>query len=92
MKSEDNGTYPDELVLSSSGQVLSIGAEADASDVKISSKIDVLVLQNAELLASLHIINLSGTVAAGGNVLAIHAEPHAANNTFMLESMDQLDV
>ena len=85
-------TYSDKLILGSSGKILAIRAEADASDVKVSGKVDVLILQDAELLASLHIVDLSRTVAAGGNVLAIHAEPHAANNALMLESMDQLNI
>lgn len=82
----------DQLVLSTCREVLSIRAEADTSDVQVSSSIGGLVLKNADLHSGVDIEDLSGSVAASGNILAIVAEAHAADDALMLQSVEQIDV
>lgn len=85
-------TYPDKLILRSRGQILAIGTEANAADVKISDVLDRLVLEHADLVASRDIKDLSGAVAAGGHILSIGAEPHTAHNALVLEGVEQIHV
>lgn len=77
-------TYPDQLVLGTSRQILSVWAEADAPDVEITYRVDRLILQHADLLTRLHIEDLGRTVAAGGDVLAVGAEANAAYDALVL--------
>lgn len=85
-------TYSDQLVFSTGSKVLAIGTEANAANVQITSDIHSVVLEYTELLARLNVVNLSGTVAAGGYVLAVMAEAHAADNTLVCESVDKIDI
>lgn len=87
------GTHSDQLILCTRSQVTSVRAEADAANVEIRGGVRRgMVLQNTNLLASLHIVDLSGSVAARGNVLAVVTEPHAADNAVVAERVDQVDV
>lgn len=88
-----NKTYSDNLVLGTSSQVTTIGTEAHAADVQIGSHVlGVVVLQDANLFASLDVKDLGGAIAAGGNVLAVVAKSHAADDALVGERMDQIDV
>jgi hypothetical protein len=82
----------DQLVLSTSGKVLAIWAEADTSDVQVSSSVCGIVLKDADLLSSDNIEDLSGSIATSGNILAIVAEANAADDTLVLQSVVQIDV
>ena len=85
-------TYPDLLILGTSGKILSVRTEAHATDVEIAVLVDVLVLQSGDVLTSGHVKNLSGAVATGGQVFSIPTETNAANNAVMDEMVDELDV
>lgn len=78
----------DQLVLSTGRKVLAVGAEADTSDVQVSSSVGGIVLKNADLLSSVDIENLSGSVAASGDILAIVAEANAADDALVLQSVE----
>jgi hypothetical protein len=91
-KERRGDTYPDELVLGTSGEVLAVGAEADAADVQVAANIDRRILQDAQLLSRLNIVDLSRPVAARGNILAVMTEPNAAHDTFVCQGVDQIDV
>lgn len=88
------GNVPDtdQLVFGSGSQILAVGAEADASDIEITVQINVLVLQNANLLSRSDIVDLSRSVAPGRNILAVGAEPNTADDAFVLQGVDKVDV
>lgn len=82
----------DKLILSTGGKVFAIGAEAYATDVQITRDVSILVCKNADLLTSLHVVNLSRSVTSSSNVLAIVAESDTTHNTLMSKGVDKLDV
>lgn len=82
----------DELVFSTGSQVLPVWTEANASDIKIAVEINTLVLENADLVTSLNIVDLSRSVASRRDKFAIGAEPHAADHTLVLESVNQINI
>ena len=82
----------DQLVLSTCREVLAVWAEADTSDVQVSSSVGGIVLKNADLLSAVDIEDLSRSVAASGNVLAIVAEANAADDALVLQSVEQINV
>ena len=82
----------DQLVLSACRKILAVRAEADTSDVQVSSSVGGVVLKNADLLSSVDIENLSGSVAASGDILAIVAEANAADYTLVLQSVEEINV
>ncbi len=86
------GTYANELVLRSGSQILAVRAKAHASNVEIAIEINIFVLKNADLLARLDIVDLSRSIASSRHVLAIGAKSHAANNTLMLQRVNQVDI
>lgn len=88
----DGISYPNLLILGTSGQVLSIRTEANATDVKVTVLIYAFILQSRNILAGGNIEDLSRTVASGRNVLAIAAESHAADDAVMDKMVHQLDV
>lgn len=51
-----------------------------------------MILQGEDLLTRLDVKDLRRAVAAGGNVLAVMAESHAADDTLVGERVDQVDV
>lgn len=85
-------TYSNQLILSSGGQILAVRAEADASDVEITSMVDVLILKDTNLLARINFVDLGRSIASSGNISAVGAEPHAANNTLVLQGMNKLHI
>lgn len=85
-------TYANKLVFSARSQVLAVGAKADATDIQVTRNVDVLVLQDAHLLSTGHVVDLGGAVAAGCDVLAIVAESNTADDTFVHKSVDQVDI
>ena len=85
-------TNANNLVFSTSGQVLAIRAEADASDVEVTILRQAGVLQMLDLLATLDIEDLSRTVATSGNKSSITAETNTADYTLMGQVVDELDV
>jgi hypothetical protein len=88
------GNVPDsdQLVLGTSGKVSSIWTEANASDIKISNSIYWLILENANLLTGNYIKNLSWSIATSSNILSIVAESDTANNTFVLKSVNKINI
>lgn len=85
-------THPDQLILCTGCQESSIWTEAHASDVEIANRIHRLVLEDADLLSGNNVENLSRSVAARRNIFAIMAESDAADNTLVLEGVDQVNV
>lgn len=88
------GNVPDadQLVLGTCREVLAVGAEADTADVQVASSVGGIVLENADLLSSVDIEDLGRSVAASGDVLAIVAEAHAADDALVLQSVEQINV
>jgi hypothetical protein len=84
--------YANHLVLGTSRQVLPVRAEADAADVEIAADISRVVLQDAELLARVYVVNLGRAVATSSHKFAVCTESHTANHAFVLECMCQIDV
>lgn len=82
----------DELVLGTGGEVLAIRTETDAPDVQVARNVDILVGEHANLFTSLDVVDLSGPVATSGNVLAVVAETHTANDALVGEGVHQLNV
>ena len=85
-------TNANNLVLSTSGQVLAIRAEADTSDVKVAILRQAGILQMLDLLSTLDIENLSRTVATSSNESSITAETNTADYTLVGQVMDKLNV
>lgn len=85
-------TYSNQLVLGASSQVLAIRTEAHASDVQVAGDIHAVVLQHAQFLARLDIVDLGRSVATSSDVFPVGTEPHAADHTLMLQGVDQVDV
>jgi hypothetical protein len=85
-------TYSDQLVFSSGGQIATVWAKADTSDVQISLFIDSVVLELADFLARADIVYLSGSIAACRHILAILAETDTTHNTFVQKIVEKLDI
>lgn len=85
-------TYSDQFVFRTSREVTSVRAEADTSDVQVARNIDCVVLENANLLTALHVVDLGRTIAAGGNIFAIVAESYTTHHTFVVQSVHQIDI
>lgn len=85
-------TYPNQLIISSSGEILAIRAEADGSNVNIASDTRRLILQSTNLVTSVDVIDLSRMVAPGGDVLAVVAEANAADNAVVLQRVRKVDI
>lgn len=83
-------TYSNHLVLSSSGKILAIRTEANASDVQVTASVGVIVLQYADLLSSDNVVYLSRLVTSCCNIFPIHAESHAADNALMRQSVNKV--
>lgn len=82
----------DQLVLCARSKVLAVGAEADASDVQVTTCVGAVVLQDTDLLSGDNIVDLSGLIAARCDIFAIHAEPNTAHDALMCQSMDEIHV
>lgn len=86
-------SYPNQLVLGTRRQVAAVGAKAHAPDVEIGRHVGgAVVLEDAHLFARLDVKDLGRLVAAGGDVLAVVAEPDAADDALVGERVDQVDV
>jgi hypothetical protein len=82
----------DELVLGTSGQVLAVGAEAHAANVEVTADVHVLILQHADLVAGLDVVDLGRSVAARGHVFAVVAEADAADDALVNQRVDELNI
>lgn len=51
-----------------------------------------MILENTNLLTSLHVKDLGRSVATSRNILSIMTESDAAHNTFVVERVDKVDV
>lgn len=88
-------TYSNHLILSTSSEIAAIRTEANAANVQIGTTHWVhgsVVLQNANLFTTRNIVNLSRPVATSGNIFAVMAESHTANNAIVCERVDQIDI
>lgn len=85
-------TNANDLVLSTSSQVLTIRAEADTSDVKVAILRQAGILQMLDLLSTLNIEDLSRTVATSSNESSITAETNTADYTLVGQVVDELNV
>lgn len=85
-------THPNQLVLGASGKVLAIRTEAHTPNVEIPVKINALILKHANLFARGNVVDLRRPITTSRNILAVMAEPHTADHTFVLERVDQIDV
>lgn len=83
---------PDQLVLGTGGEVLAVGAEADAPNVQITASVGIVVLQHADLIPRDNIVDLGRLVAPSRDVLAIHAEANAADYALVRQGMDQVHI
>lgn len=82
----------DKLVLSTSSEVLSIWRETDRSDVQISASIDGVVLEDADLLSSDNVENLSTSVTSSRDVLSVGREANTADNGLVLKSVEEINI
>jgi hypothetical protein len=80
------------LILSTSSKVLAVRTEANATNVEITVLVDGLILKSGYILTSSNVEDLSRSVTTGGDVLAVSAESHTANNTVMDQVMNELNV
>ena len=85
-------TYANNLVLSTSSQEFTVGAEADTSDVKVTILVGGVVGQVADLLSSDNIEDLCRPVAASGHVLAVCAEANTAHDTLVNQVVHKVHV
>jgi hypothetical protein len=85
-------TNANNLVFSTGGQVLTIRAEADTSDVKVAILRQAGILQMLDLLTTLDIEDLSRTVATSGNESSITAETNTADYTLVGQVVDELNI
>lgn len=85
-------TYSDQFIFSTGSQVPSIRTEAHAPNVEVAHRVDRIILQDADLLAGDDIEDLSRSVAACCNILAVVAESDTAYHTLMLKGVDEVDV
>lgn len=86
------GTYSDQLVFGARGEVLAIRAETNAPNVEVSVQIYAVILENTQFLAGADFVDLSGSVTAGGDEFPIRTEPHATDNTLMLQCVEQIHI
>lgn len=87
-----NVPHANDLVLRSSCKIPAIRAEANTADVKVSFAVIAIVLEVADLLASVDVKDLCGSVASGGHKPSVVAEPNTADNTLMRKVMDEIHV
>jgi hypothetical protein len=84
--------YANDLVFSTSRQVLPVGAEAHTTNIQIAILVSVIVLEMADLRSSHDIEDLGASVAARGNRSSIVREADTAHHTLMRKIMHQLDI
>jgi hypothetical protein len=85
-------SYPDDLVLGTSREILPVGTEADASDVQISVLWKTSILKMRDGITSLNIENLGRTVTACRNPSTVQTEAYTADHTLMWQVVDQVDI
>jgi hypothetical protein len=85
-------TYPDDLVFSTSCQVLPVGTEADAPNVQISIFREAAILEMRDGTPGLDVEDLGRAVAASGDKSSVQAETYAAHDTLMRQVVNQVDV
>ncbi|KAI6767872.1 hypothetical protein HG530_005881 [Fusarium avenaceum] len=86
-------TYSNQLVFGTRGEVAAIRTETNAANVEIGAHIrGVVIFKHANLFTGLNIENLSGSVAASCNVFAVMTESNTANDTFVVERVDKVDI
>jgi hypothetical protein len=85
-------TYSDQLILSTSGKIPSVWTETNASDVKITNRVNRLILKNANLLSSEDIENLCRSVATSGYILSVMTESDTADDTLVLKSVEKINI
>lgn len=85
-------TNANDLIFSTSSQVLTIRTEADTSDVKVTILRQAGVLQMLDLLAALNIEDLSRSVATSSNKSSIAAETNTADYTLVGQVVNELNV
>ena len=85
-------THPNLFVLCACREVLSIGTKANTPDVQISILVNGLILQFRDLVAGGDFEYLSGSVAACCDISSVVAKSDTANNTFMSQVVDEVDI
>jgi len=91
-KSSARATYSDQLIFGTGGKVSSIWTEANASDVKISNRVNRLVLKNANLLSRHDVKNLSRSVATRCDIFSVVTKANAADNTLVLKGVKEINI
>lgn len=87
-----NAAYPNLAILGTGGEVLAVGAEADAANVEVPCAGSRLVKQDAGLGASLGVVDLGCAVTASSEPLSVVRELDAANDSVMDEGVDERHV
>jgi hypothetical protein len=82
----------DDIVLGTGGQIFSIRAETNASNVQIAVFALAVVLKSCGTLSSVDIEDLRDLIAAGCNKSTIMTEPDRAYDVTVLNSLQQLDI
>jgi hypothetical protein len=86
-----SSTHPNDLVLSTSGEVSTIRTETDTSNIQITIEIGAGILQVADLLTGPHVEDLGTAIAACCDVLSVVAEANAAHNTLMGKIVNEVN-
>ena len=81
-------TYSNDLVFCTRGELLAIGAEADAPDVQVAVLWQRCILKVSNGSSSLNIKNLRGAVATCGDEPTIQAKAHATDDTLVGKIVD----
>ena len=89
---KQSAPHPNLFVLGTGSKKPAIGTEADAANIQIAVAVYRIVLQGGHLVARLHVKDLGAPVTAGGDVLSVLAEAHAAHDAVVVEGVDELDV
>ena len=85
-------TYPDHLVLRTSGEELPVGAEADTPNVEVSVFRQAAVLEMGDGVTGLDVEDLCRSVATGCDPPTVQAEADAAHYTLMGQVVNQVNV
>ncbi len=82
----------DQLVLSTSSEVLSVWTEAHTSNVQIATSINRIILQDAKLLSSRDVEDLCTSVTTSRDIPSVSTEANTADDTLVLKRVQQVDI
>lgn len=91
-KEGDDKTHPNLFILSASRKILSVRTKTDTANIEIPILANGFILKSGDILTGGHIENLGRTITAGREVFAVTTKPNTANDTVVVQVVNQVYV